>query len=59
MSFNAALQRLASEDAALHRIVSEVNHLVKPSSALRAPQIVDRVERQLRHRPGLRGDGEP
>lgn len=41
--FNNALQRLASEDATAHRIVSEVTHLVRPSSALRDPQIVDRV----------------
>jgi len=37
------LQRVAKEDATVHRIVSEVTHLVKPSSALRDPQIVDRV----------------
>jgi len=43
MNFNAALQHLASEDAAVHRIMSEVIHLVKPSSALRDPRIVDRV----------------
>ena len=43
MNFNAALQRLASEDATVHQIMSEVSHLVKPSSALRAPEIVSRV----------------
>lgn len=43
LNFNAALQRLAAEDAAVHRIMSEVSHLIKPSSALRDPQIVDRV----------------
>lgn len=43
LNFNAALQRLAVEDAAVHRIMSEVSHLIKPSSALRGPQIVDRV----------------
>jgi 2-polyprenyl-6-methoxyphenol hydroxylase-like FAD-dependent oxidoreductase len=43
MNFNAALQRLASEDAAVHRIMSEVTHLVKPSSALRDPRIIGRV----------------
>lgn len=43
LNFNSALQRLASEDATVHRIVSEVTHLVRPSSALRDPQIVDRV----------------
>jgi hypothetical protein len=43
LNLNAALQRLAAEDAAVHRIMSEVSHLIKPSSALRDPQIVDRV----------------
>jgi len=43
LNFDSALQRVAKEDATVHRIVSEVTHLVKPSSALRDPQIVDRV----------------
>jgi 2-polyprenyl-6-methoxyphenol hydroxylase-like FAD-dependent oxidoreductase len=43
MILNAALQRLASEDAAVHQVMSEVSHLVKPSSILRANGIVDRV----------------
>jgi len=41
--FNLALQRVAAEDAKVHRIMSEVTHLVKRSSALRDPQIVSRV----------------
>ena len=43
MNFNAALQRLASEDATVHQVMSEVSHLARPSSALRAPEIVSRV----------------
>jgi hypothetical protein len=43
MTFNAALLRLASEDASIHQVMSEVTHLVKPSSALRDPEIVSRV----------------
>jgi 2-polyprenyl-6-methoxyphenol hydroxylase-like FAD-dependent oxidoreductase len=43
MRFSSALQRVASEDATVHQIMSEVAHLVKPSSALRDPQIVSRV----------------
>jgi 2-polyprenyl-6-methoxyphenol hydroxylase-like FAD-dependent oxidoreductase len=43
LDFNSALQRVASEDATVHQITSEVTHLVRPSSALRDPQIVDRV----------------
>lgn len=47
MNLNAALQRLASDDATVHQIMSEVNHLVKPFSALRAPEIVNRVSALL------------
>ena len=48
MNFNAALQRLAREDATVHQVMSEVSHLARPSSALRAPR-----DRQ----PGLGADG--
>jgi 2-polyprenyl-6-methoxyphenol hydroxylase-like FAD-dependent oxidoreductase len=43
LNFNSALLRLASEDATVHQIMSAVTHFVKPFSALRDPQIVDRV----------------
>jgi 2-polyprenyl-6-methoxyphenol hydroxylase-like FAD-dependent oxidoreductase len=43
LNFTSALQRIASENATVHQIMSEVTHLVKPSSALRDPQIVSRV----------------
>ena len=43
LNFNSALLRLASEDATVHQIMSQVTHLVKPYSALRDPQIVERV----------------
>jgi hypothetical protein len=43
LKFNSALQRVASEDATVHQLMSEVAHLVKPSSALRDPQIISRV----------------
>ncbi|MHC2332434.1 FAD-dependent monooxygenase family protein [Bradyrhizobium sp. USDA 4454] len=43
LNFNSGLLRLASEDATVHQTMSEVSHLVKPSSALRAPEIVSRV----------------
>lgn len=44
LSFTSALLRVAAQDATVHRIMSEVGHLVKPSSALRDPQIVSRVK---------------
>lgn len=43
LNFNSALPRLATQDAAVHQTMSEVTHLVKPLSALRDPQFVDRV----------------
>jgi 2-polyprenyl-6-methoxyphenol hydroxylase-like FAD-dependent oxidoreductase len=43
LNFNSALLRLASEDVTVHQIMSAVTHFVKPFSALRDPQIVDRV----------------
>jgi 2-polyprenyl-6-methoxyphenol hydroxylase-like FAD-dependent oxidoreductase len=55
MDFNAALQRLAAEDATVHRIMSEVSHLVKPSSALGDPQIVDRVTALMAASPDSAG----
>ncbi|MBR1156907.1 NAD(P)/FAD-dependent oxidoreductase [Bradyrhizobium sp. JYMT SZCCT0428] len=43
LKLNLALQRVASEDATVHQIMSEVTHLMKRSSALRDPQIVSRA----------------
>ena len=43
LKFSFALQQVATEDATVHQIMSEVNHLVKPLSTLRDPQIVSRV----------------
>jgi len=44
MQYSAALQRVAAQDAAVHRLLAEVNHLLKPASALRDPEIVRKVE---------------
>jgi 2-polyprenyl-6-methoxyphenol hydroxylase-like FAD-dependent oxidoreductase len=41
--FGGALQRVAVGDAAVHRLVTEVNHLLRPPSALRDPLIVEKV----------------
>jgi 2-polyprenyl-6-methoxyphenol hydroxylase-like FAD-dependent oxidoreductase len=43
LKYGYALQQIAAEDAAVHRIMAEVNNLVKPPSALRDPQIANRV----------------
>jgi hypothetical protein len=43
LKFSAALLRLAYEDAALHKLMFEVQHLLKPRSVLCQPKIVERV----------------
>jgi 2-polyprenyl-6-methoxyphenol hydroxylase-like FAD-dependent oxidoreductase len=43
LQYGAALTRLAAEDATVHKLVAEVNHLLRPQSALRDPQLADRV----------------
>jgi 2-polyprenyl-6-methoxyphenol hydroxylase-like FAD-dependent oxidoreductase len=43
MQYGIALTRLAAEDPAVQKLVTEVNHLLKPQSALREPELVKRV----------------
>ena len=47
LQYGAALIRLAAEDASVHKIVAEVNNLIRPQSALRAPQIANRVAEMM------------
>jgi 2-polyprenyl-6-methoxyphenol hydroxylase-like FAD-dependent oxidoreductase len=47
LQFNIALVRLGAEDASVHRLIMEVNHLLKPQSALHAPEIAERVAKLL------------
>ncbi len=47
MRYSAALTRLAAEDPAIHRLTSEVAQLLRPSSALREPDLTRRVEALL------------
>jgi 2-polyprenyl-6-methoxyphenol hydroxylase-like FAD-dependent oxidoreductase len=44
LRFGGALARLAAEDADVHKLVAEVRHLIRPSSDLRAPELVARVQ---------------
>ena len=44
LAFGGALARLAAEDPAVHKLWSEVLQLLKPNSALRDPELVQRVE---------------
>ena len=43
MQFNLGLVRLGAEDASVQKLLVEVNHLLKPQSALRTPEISERV----------------
>jgi hypothetical protein len=47
LDFNLALVRLGAEDAAVQKLMTEVSHLLKPQSALRTPEIVERVARLM------------
>lgn len=44
LKFGAALRRLAFRDAEIHKLMMEVQHLLKPRSVLREPEIVERVK---------------
>jgi len=43
LEFGAALTRLAARDPDVHKLMVEVQHLVKPRSVLRDPGLVERV----------------
>jgi 2-polyprenyl-6-methoxyphenol hydroxylase-like FAD-dependent oxidoreductase len=43
LKFSGALTRIAYEDPAIHKLMYEVRHLLKPRSILREPEIVERV----------------
>lgn len=43
LNFGMALTRLAAEDAAVHKLVAEVQNLLKPRSAYREAELVKRV----------------
>jgi 2-polyprenyl-6-methoxyphenol hydroxylase-like FAD-dependent oxidoreductase len=44
LKFGAALRRLAYEDGEIHRLMLEVQHMIKPRSILREPAIVERIK---------------
>lgn len=43
LRFGAALRKLAYEDGEIHRLMLEVQHLIKPRSILREPEIAEKV----------------
>ena len=45
--FGLALNRIAARDPEVHKLTVEVQHLLKPRSALLAPKIVERVRSEM------------
>jgi hypothetical protein len=43
LKFGMALNRIAADDPAVHRLMIEVQHLLKPRSVYRDPQLMKRV----------------
>lgn len=48
MRFQAALSRLAAIDPAIHKLMTEVSHLIKPSSVYRESGIAERIAAEMR-----------
>ena len=53
LKFSAATFKLAVEDAAVHKVLIEVQHLLKPGSALREPAFVERVKAEMAARAAV------
>ena len=47
LQFNIALVRLGAQDPSIHKLMMEVNHLLKPQSALREPALAERVAKLM------------
>ena len=47
LRFQGAVTRIAAHDPAVHKLMVEVQHLLKPRSVYRAPALVERVEAEM------------
>jgi 2-polyprenyl-6-methoxyphenol hydroxylase-like FAD-dependent oxidoreductase len=47
LKFGAALERLAVRDPAIHKLTTEVAHLIKPRSVYQDPEIMQRVTAEM------------
>jgi len=47
LKFRRAFNRLAAADPAVHKLTTEVGHLLKPRSVLRDPGLVERVRAMM------------
>ena len=48
MKYAKAFQALAAEDPDAHKVMAEVNHLLRPHAALRDPKLAERVWRRIK-----------
>ena len=48
LKFGLALMKLAANDPAVHKLTAEVQHLLRPRSAYRDPELMQRVSEQAR-----------
>ncbi len=51
MKFQAALTRLAAREQPIHKLVTEVRHLLKPGSVYREPALAQRVMAEMEAHP--------
>jgi hypothetical protein len=51
MKFQAALNRLAAVDPAVHKLMMEVAHLLKPSSVYRERGVAEQIAAEIRNAP--------
>jgi len=47
LQFGAAIARLAYRDAEIHKLMIEVQHLLKPRSVFRSPEILVRIQAEM------------
>ena len=47
VQFSIALVRLGAQDPSIHKLMFEVNHLLKPQSSFRAPEVAERVAKLM------------
>jgi hypothetical protein len=47
LAFGMATARVAARDPAIHRLQVEVQHLLKPRSAFREPEVMQKIEAEM------------
>jgi hypothetical protein len=53
LNFQKGLARLATRDAAVFELLTDVRHLLKPLKVLEDPSIADRIKEEVTSEPSL------